>query len=382
MRNLALHASVASPTLKRLTRADGAVPIIKPRRRVGLPLFLVVAAALWSMPVLAQPSAATDPNIQRRPTVQTDIDAARERSRRLLDSDGPDIRYADVLADPDNAELNYRFAQQQIRRGDLKGAVSTLDRILVAYPDLHRVRLLYASVLLRLDALPEAEREFRTLLAADIAPAARAEITDALAQIERRRNRTRWTASTSIGVQYDTNRDSAPRSKTRLFADVPLAVGHAKPDAAALAGGSLRVGHALGAADDREIYATVSGSYAFQNRQHQFDLAAWSFESGVIVRGDLADITAGLVVSHAALKNSQLLRAAGLKLRAEKQWQESVQVYAEAMLQYQNFDQIHRTANGAEIAPTADELTGARGSGAWGELAPTAVTHSQSGLHA
>ena len=60
--------------------------------------------------------------------------------------------------------LSERYTQRQeldefraqIRRGDVRGAGATLERILLMRPDLPRIRLLYAIVLYRLDNLDEA----------------------------------------------------------------------------------------------------------------------------------------------------------------------------------------------------------------------------------
>lgn len=52
-----------------------------------------------------------------------------------------------VLKDPGTLDLACRYAQTQIRKGDLLGASPTLERILLVRPDLPRVRVLYAVVL-------------------------------------------------------------------------------------------------------------------------------------------------------------------------------------------------------------------------------------------
>ena len=72
---------------------------------------------------------------------------------------GEDVTFEQVLADPDNIDLNFRYAETQIRKGDVRGASATLERILLIEPDLPRVRLLYAIVQFRLENLAEAERE-------------------------------------------------------------------------------------------------------------------------------------------------------------------------------------------------------------------------------
>jgi hypothetical protein len=74
------------------------------------------------------------------------------------------INYPDVLKDPDNIVLNFKYAQQQIRDNNVLGAAATLERILIIDPSIHKVRLLYAVVLFRLDNLIEAKRELTALI--------------------------------------------------------------------------------------------------------------------------------------------------------------------------------------------------------------------------
>src|SRR5690606_34823304 len=162
--------------------------------------------------VLAQNT--DEPGEHTRRTVRT-IERGSEAAERQLPT-GPRVTLEQVLAAPDDLELNYRFAQTQIADGDLRGAMSTLERILLTRPELARVRLLYAIVLFRLDNTDEAERELRTLQGMEMSPSLRAELEQALREIERRRRTTRYAANLTFGVQGNTNRDAAPDSGKRI----------------------------------------------------------------------------------------------------------------------------------------------------------------------
>jgi len=117
----------------------------------------------------------------------TDVTA---RANFLLSTDdGGDITYADILANPDDIVLNFRWAKAQLARGDVRGASATLERILVLDPDLAPVRLYYAIVLYRLDSLDEARSQFDRLLQMDISPDVEANIRQYVSAIERRRKR-------------------------------------------------------------------------------------------------------------------------------------------------------------------------------------------------
>ena len=86
------------------------------------------------------------------------------------------IEYREILKDPDNISLNFRFARQQVQDGNIKGASATLERILLIQPDLAVVRLFYTAVLIRLDSLAEASQQLELVQASgDPAVAAQVE---------------------------------------------------------------------------------------------------------------------------------------------------------------------------------------------------------------
>ena len=56
-----------------------------------------------------------------------------------------------VLAAPDDPDLNLEFARRAADAGDLNGAAGALERVLIADPNRHGARLMYAVILYRLD---------------------------------------------------------------------------------------------------------------------------------------------------------------------------------------------------------------------------------------
>ena len=89
-----------------------------------------LAATIWTSPVLAQPS-------------QADIEAL-----------------IDASAAPASAMA---LARRQIGERDLLGAAATLERVLIAHPEARGPRLLYASLLCRLDDRAGAHLELSLL---------------------------------------------------------------------------------------------------------------------------------------------------------------------------------------------------------------------------
>ena len=250
-----------------------------------------------------------------------------------------------MLRDPDNLELNFRFARQQVRRGDVRGAAATLERILLVNPDLAQVRLFYAVVLFRLDNIDEAEREFRTVAALGIAADVRAEVDSYLARIKRQRQTTRYTASLTLGVHYDSNRPSAPRRGTRLLFDVPVDVSGEEDDVGYLGIVSLRVDHDLGYQDRHELFGMVTYYHDEQVTQDTQDVQSFMVEAGGIYRSPFwdIDVVPSVFRTHLRLSRETFFQDIGANLRFERDFTPRIKAFASTRISDQTFSPITET---------------------------------------
>jgi len=294
---------------------------------------------------------------EARPQQETEAAAAAARAAaEARDSQvlqGPAVSFADVLKDPDNIDLNFRFARQKVAEGDLRGAASTLERILLVQPNLGQIRLLYAIVLFRLDNAQEAEREFRTVLEQPVSPDVKAEVERYLQQIALRNRTTRFNASLGVGMDFNTNRDAAPRFKQRLFADIPLNARGGRNDIGTLALASIGLRHDLGYQDRHELLASTSLYYANQNEVDNQDLRAFSAEAGAALRLAAFDLTPTVTWQRVQLANEPFLDSKGLKLLAEKKLDGKTDIYGSFWAQTQDYQR-------ANVSPTAPNRNGPR----------------------
>jgi len=76
---------------------------------------------------------------------------------------GAPISEQQVYENPDDHDLNLRYAKQQIQLGEMLNAGAALERMLYANPNWHSARLLYSAVLYRLDDQKAALRELSLL---------------------------------------------------------------------------------------------------------------------------------------------------------------------------------------------------------------------------
>jgi hypothetical protein len=284
---------------------------------------------------------------------------AAERLRPL--EPGEAVTYADVLQHPDDIDLNYRYAQSQVAAGELRGAASTLERILLLEPDLARVRLLYAVVLYRLDNLNEAEREFRTVSQLPMADSLRVEVDYYLEQIALRRKTTRYTATLGGGMQWDSNRNAGPAGGDILFLDTPfeLVEGKKQSDWSGVMLAGLRADHDLGYDAGHKL---MGGLQVYGQKQidvTDLDLMALSGEFGGLYRAPWADVQPGVYASYMNLAGESYFSSVGMGARANHRFTKTLDVFARFRFDYEWFESLERS-------PITDQRTGARVQGVVG----------------
>ena len=122
-----------------------------------------------------------------------------------------DPMFREVLAVPNDIELNLAFARKAIELEDFEAAVATLERLLIGRADLPLIRLELGMLYLRLEAPELAEAYFLQVLetpglAAE--PRNRAEIL--LAETRKANAKGSFGASVSLGLKHSSNAVTKP----------------------------------------------------------------------------------------------------------------------------------------------------------------------------
>ena len=129
------------------------------------------------------------------------------------------ITYMQILQDPNNLDLNLKYAQQQGKVGNFKQTISTLERLNMLYPDNVEIKLYLLSVLVQVDSPEKANTIIDDMkLRRDLS----AEDLETLQEIEEElkdREPSLWnlTADVGFGLTFSNNVNSV--SKTRLKYD-------------------------------------------------------------------------------------------------------------------------------------------------------------------
>lgn len=226
------------------------------------------------------------------------------------------VRYSDVLKDPDNIKLNFRFARQQVEDGNVKGASATLERILLIQPDLAAVRLFYAAVLIRLDSLAEAEQQLDLVVAAEDPRASEqvARYRDAIAE---RRKRTHVTISIAAGGQYDTNPGATPAGNSLLVSDIAVTTEQSDDDYARIGQSRVAFTHDPGYQAGHEVFGGATFAVTDQVTEESLDLSAIALNLGMTFNFQDLKVSPELLITDVNLADQQYFLSTGGRVTAE-----------------------------------------------------------------
>ncbi|MDA0785880.1 MAG: hypothetical protein O3B37_06280 [Proteobacteria bacterium] len=306
----------------------------------------IVGAIAIVLPAHAQQSGVESRESDVRESIETQRDVERTAGDALdleAFSKGPPVTFQQVLEDPDNIELNVRYALTQIRDGNVRGAGATLERILLIRPDLAVVWVLFAIVLFRLDNLDEAERELQALQELNLEPELRRQTEQYLDQIASRRKRTVFTFAMNFATQYDWNRNASPKSELRLAADLPTrTVGSSsRQDDLAMNGlAQISFEHDLGLQKQHKMLGGLVFYQGEQVQQDDLDLRAITADFGYELDFAPSTITPRVLYERVDLSREKYLTAVGATVDWVHALSNTWSVFASGTMKYQSYNNI------------------------------------------
>lgn len=143
------------------------------------------------------------------------LPAERQVAQALSRPSGPlptdyDSTFKAMLADPANLDLTFRFAELAIGVGDVEGAVSAFERLLIFNPDLPRIRYELGRLYMRLGSFQIAKGYFEDAARAVEMPAdVRTDIQANLVEIDKRLSATTFSLTTQAGMRWQSNANAA-----------------------------------------------------------------------------------------------------------------------------------------------------------------------------
>ena len=161
------------------------------------------------------------------PNVEETIKLAENKLLKILDDiseqegtgtsiNNKNITYVQILQNPNDLDLNLKYAQQQGKMGNYKQTISTLERLNMLYPDNVEIKLYLLSVLVQIDSPEKANTIIEEMkLRRDL----EAEDLETLKEIEEElkdREPGLWTLTLDTGIASVWSDNVNSVSKTRL----------------------------------------------------------------------------------------------------------------------------------------------------------------------
>lgn len=216
-----------------------------------------------------------------------------------------------VYAAPDDPDLNLDYARRAADAGDLNGAAGALERVLIADPNRHGARLLYAVVLFRLDDLQGARDQLNLLDPVTLTPLQRAEAARYRARIERARSTLRFSGSLSAALTYE--EDAAGALATQFDSVITPPVSEA--GGASVVTARFTVAHDLDA-PGYSVFGSVGGSDRSTFDDIDGDVRRGDIEAGFSYFGRLNSWSVSAVARSLDLLDDPYMREAGVKAQA------------------------------------------------------------------
>ncbi|TMJ33051.1 MAG: hypothetical protein E6G95_00480 [Alphaproteobacteria bacterium] len=219
-----------------------------------------------------------------------------------------DEAFQEMLKQPANLDVLFKFATVASQTGDLEGAISALERMLLVNADLPRVRLELGVLYFRLKSYEVARTYLEGALKSPNVPAeVRARAEQFLAQIASQQKRSRFAGEVFQGFRYQSNANLGPATSTvRLFGQAAnlnqQAVG--SPDWGSVTTLTLRHFYDLGTQDKATLESNFTGYINRQFTQSQANVSLIDLTTGPrfqVFDGTFEDMTVKPVVALGAI---------------------------------------------------------------------------------
>lgn len=324
---------------------------------MGVPVMSILRAVIYiSLPMVlySVAFAQTDQDIEAQKEGLRLIEELELRDRASIDAsrylkiEGGPATFAEVMRDPDNLQLNFRYAQTQVADGKLRNAASTLERMLLLNPNLHKVRLFYAYVSSRLDNMKEAKVQLDLLKKVPLSPTDRAEADALLSRVERREKRTTYTTELGLGFTYQTNANFAPDGEEAellvpflgaLF-PVVAATDPEESDTAVVGIARFNFNHDLGYQDRRALIGGINVVWNEQIDVDTTDYQSFSGNLGGIWHTQRVDnIVANFLAGHFRLERDSFLTYYGGEIDFQREYRDGrLRVNFNPRIIYEDYD--------------------------------------------
>ncbi|GGD11539.1 tetratricopeptide repeat protein [Aureimonas glaciei] len=314
---------------------------------------LACLVALLALLVSGVAAAQTVPNVAPRvPAEQLpEIEAARARL------------FAEMMRDPANLDIAFRYADLSSRAGDLEAAIATLERMLIFAPGLPRLQLELGVLYYRLGAFETAQTYFDQALAAPSVPEeVRTKVAPYLAAIGEKSAVDSFSGTVTTGVRWQSNANAAPESRlvqTTLLTD-PLLLDPSAlsdDDVNGFVAGSFHYSRALaGQGDQFEAHLQTYGALYAEHDEINTGYAELTLGPTFnLERLNIDDASFGVygILGGVTLKEDPYLLSGGIGMSLAKLLTPATRLTLRGEFRGESFED-------SDLRPTASERSGSR----------------------
>jgi len=231
----------------------------------------------------------------------------------------PGVGYDEVMTAPDDPSLNLRYVKDLIAKGNVQLAAATTERILLQYPEADDVRLLYAVLLYRMDVLDEASVQLDILEAHKPSAGIQAEVARYRSAIEQRLKPLKRSASLSLGMHFDTNRNTYPDEGNVLVRDNLFVLPTEEiDDWGRLAIGAVQIAKDTSHQNFQQIFADMAVLYDDQVEVDALDVNALLVNAGFLYKTVYGDLIPKVHASWIELGDKKYSHDYALSLRGQR----------------------------------------------------------------
>lgn len=265
-----------------------------------------------------------------------------------------------TLNDPADLDTTFEYAELAVKVGDVEGAISALERMLIYNPDLPRVRLELGVLYFRLGSY-EIARSYltRAVEGADVPEPVRARVAVYLDEIDDRLSRHKFTGSVLGGYRYQSNANAGPSSPAVRVFGLPATLADRftqKADSNGFLSASLRHLYDF-RTQGGEVWESNGLAYGSRQReQEQLDLGVLELNTGPAGQVDAGPLgrigyRPYLVGSVVTLEDRRYLTTWGAGLTLKK-------AFTKRVLVDLNYEHRERTFKNSGTRPAAEAQSG------------------------
>ena len=269
-----------------------------------------------------------------------------------------------MMQQPDNLEIAFSYASLSVRVGDLEGAVSTLERMLIFSPGLARLQMELGVLYYRLGSFEMSRSYLKAVISgSSTSPEILQRAQEYLAAVEKKLERFVWSMNRFVGLRWQSNANMAPDTNNIDLNGVTFALSNSlskKSDHSVVTSGQVHLEYDLYNQGDKiELDYVDFGILHFN--QTRFDTGISEVTVGPsfnLGRFDIDGTFAGIyaIANGAVLNGRRYFGTLGVGTRIVSRLQDDLELVIKAEYRHQWFNNTSRRV--ASTDRNGDEFRG------------------------